>query len=174
MLDLRTWIRDVPDFPRQGIKFRDITPLLQDPVAFRACLSGLEAFCRGHVIRKVAGIESRGFILGAALADRIGAGFVPVRKRGKLPAATVRVAYDLEYGADHLELHADAVEPGEPVLIVDDLLATGGTAAATVTLLRTLKAEVVGLALLVELEFLAGRRRLPGVDVWSLVRYASE
>ena len=167
-------IRDVPDFPKKGIVFRDITTLLQDPAGLRAVLDGMVEFLRGHEVTKVVGVESRGFILGAALADRLGAGFVPVRKSGKLPSTTVRVSYDLEYGSDHLELHADAVAPGEKVVIVDDLLATGGTAEATVKLLRTLKADIVGLALLIELDFLKGRRRLEGIEVWSLVHYESE
>ncbi len=173
-MDLRAKIRNVPDFPKKGIVFRDITTLLKEPGALRAALDGMEAFFRGREVAKVAGIESRGFILGAALADRLGAGFIPVRKRGKLPAATVRVSYDLEYGTDHLELHVDAVQPGEKVAVVDDLLATGGTAEATIQLLHTLKAQVVGVALLVELAFLQGRKRLAGVDVWSLVRYDEE
>jgi adenine phosphoribosyltransferase len=173
-VDLKARIRNVPDFPKKGIVFRDITTLLKDPDGLRKTLDGMQAFLAGKRIQKIAGIESRGFILGAALADRLGAGFVPVRKRGKLPAATVRISYDLEYGTDHLELHADAIEPGERVAIVDDLLATGGTAEATVKLLRTLNAEIAGLVLLVELEFLKGRERLPGVDVWSLVTYDSE
>ena len=167
-------IRDVPDFPKKGIVFRDITTLLQDPAGLRAALDGMVEFLRGHEVTKVVGVESRGFILGAALADRLGVGFVPVRKPGKLPSTTVRVSYDLEYGSDHLELHADAVAPGEKVVIVDDLLATGGTAEATVKLLRTLKADIVGLALLIELDFLNGRQRLEGIDVWSLVHYESE
>jgi adenine phosphoribosyltransferase len=170
-VDLKRWIRDVPDFPRRGVLFKDITPMLQDPQGLRAALDGMERLLRGKEIGKVAGIESRGFILGAALADRLGAGFLPVRKRGKLPAATIRVSYDLEYGSDHLEMHADSVRPGERVLIVDDLLATGGTARATVELLRTLKAEIVGLVVLVELAGLSGRARLEGIPVWNLVRY---
>jgi adenine phosphoribosyltransferase len=173
-VDLKAQIRNVPDFPKKGIVFRDITTLLKDADGLRKALDGLEAFLKPQRVEKIAGIESRGFILGAALADRLGVGFVPVRKRGKLPAATVQVSYELEYGTDHLEIHADSVRPGERVAIVDDLLATGGTAAATVELLRTLEAEVVGLALLVELEFLGGRDRLPGVDVWSLVAYDAE
>lgn len=173
-MDLKKMIRDVPDFPRKGIVFRDITTLLQDPAGLRAVLDGMVEFLRGHEVTKVVGVESRGFILGAALADRLGAGFVPVRKRGKLPATTVRVSYDLEYGSDHLELHTDAVAPGEKVVIVDDLLATGGTAEATVKLLRTLKADIVGLALLIELDFLHGRKRLEGIEVWSLVHYDAE
>jgi len=173
-VDLKKLIRNVPDFPKKGIMFRDITTLLKDPGGLRAVLDGMEAFFRGLEIHKVVGIESRGFILGTALADRLGAGFVPVRKPGKLPAATVRVAYDLEYGSDHLELHTDAVEPGEKVVIVDDLLATGGTAAATLKLLHMAQADIVGLAFLVELDFLKGRERLPGIHVWSLVHYDSE
>ena len=173
-MDLRGRIRDIPDFPKPGILFRDITTLLQDAEAYGAALAGLEDLVRGERIAKVAGIESRGFILGAALADRLRSGFVPVRKRGKLPGATVRVAYELEYGSDHLEIHADAVQPGERVLIVDDLLATGGTAAATVELLRAVRADVVGVLVLVELDFLGGRRRLDGLMVRSLVHYAAE
>jgi len=173
-VDLKKMIRNVPDFPKKGIVFRDITTLLKDPSGLRAALDGMEAFFRGLEIHKVVGIESRGFILGTALADRLGAGFVPVRKPGKLPAETVRVSYELEYGSDHLELHADAVEPGEKVVIVDDLLATGGTAAATVKLLHQAKADIIGLALMVELDFLKGRERLPGIQVWSLVHYDSE
>lgn len=173
-MDLKKLIRDVPDFPRKGIVFRDITTLLKDPGGLRAVLDGMEAFFSGLKIHKVVGIESRGFILGTALADRVGAGFVPVRKPGKLPAATLQVSYDLEYGSGQLELHTDAVEPGEKVVIVDDLLATGGTAAATVKLLRLAKADIIGLALMVELDFLKGRERLPGIPVWSLVHYDSE
>ncbi len=167
-------IRNVPDFPKKGIVFRDITTLLKDPGGLRAVLDGMESFCRGLEIHKVVGIESRGFILGTALADRLGAGFVPVRKPGKLPAETVRVSYELEYGNDYLELHTDAVEAGEKVIIVDDLLATGGTAAATVKLLHLAKADIVGLAVMVELDFLKGRERLPGIQVWGLVHYDSE
>ena len=173
-MDLKKMIRNVPDFPKKGIVFRDITTLLQDPAGLTAVLDGMVEILREQKVDKVAGVESRGFIFGAALADRLGAGFVPVRKKGKLPATTVRVSYDLEYGSDHLELHADAVEPGEKVVVVDDLLATGGTAEATVKLLRTLKADVLGLVFLVELDFLNGRRRLEGVPVWSMVHYESE
>ncbi|MCZ6601008.1 MAG: adenine phosphoribosyltransferase [Acidobacteria bacterium] len=173
-MDLKKMIRNVPDFPKKGIVFRDITTLLKDPGGLRAVLDGMESFFRGLEIHKVVGIESRGFILGTALADRLGAGFVPVRKPGKLPAETVRVSYELEYGNDYLELHTDAVEAGEKVIIVDDLLATGGTAAATVKLLHLAKADIVGLAVMVELDFLKGRERLPGIQVWGLVHYDSE
>jgi adenine phosphoribosyltransferase len=173
-VDLKKMIRNVPDFPKKGIVFRDITTLLQDPAGLRAVLDGMVEILRDQKVDKVAGVESRGFIFGAALADRLGAGFVPVRKKGKLPASTVEVSYDLEYGSDQLELHADAVEPGEKVVIVDDLLATGGTAEATVKLLRILDADILGLMLLVELDFLNGRQRLEGIPVWSLVHYESE
>jgi adenine phosphoribosyltransferase len=173
-VDLKKMIRNVPDFPKKGIMFRDITTLLQDPAGLRAVLDGMVEILRDQKVDKVAGVESRGFIFGAALADRLGAGFVPVRKKGKLPATTVEVSYDLEYGSDQLELHADAVEPGEKVVIVDDLLATGGTAEATVKLLRILDADILGLMLLVELDFLNGRQRLEGIPVWSLVHYESE
>jgi adenine phosphoribosyltransferase len=173
-VDLKKMIRNVPDFPKKGIVFRDITTLLQDPAGLRAVLDGMVEILRDQKVDKVAGVESRGFIFGAALADRLGAGFVPVRKKGKLPATTVEVSYDLEYGSDQLELHADAVEPGEKVVIVDDLLATGGTAEATVKLLRILDADILGLMLLVELDFLNGRQRLEGIPVWSLVHYESE
>jgi adenine phosphoribosyltransferase len=173
-VDLKKMIRNVPDFPKKGIVFRDITTLLQDPAGLRAVLDGMVEILRDQKVDKVAGVESRGFIFGAALADRLGAGFVPVRKKGKLPATTVEVSYDLEYGSDQLELHADAVEPGEKVVIVDDLLATGGTAEATVKLLRILDADILGLMLLVELDFLKGRQRLEGIPVWSLVHYESE
>jgi adenine phosphoribosyltransferase len=173
-VDLKKMIRNVPDFPKKGIVFRDITTLLQDPAGLRAVLDGMVELLRDQKVDKVAGVESRGFIFGAALADRLGAGFVPVRKKGKLPATTVEVSYDLEYGSDQLELHADAVEPGEKVVIVDDLLATGGTAEATVKLLRILDADILGLMLLVELDFLNGRQRLEGIPIWSLIHYESE
>ncbi|MFQ5764170.1 MAG: adenine phosphoribosyltransferase [Rhodospirillales bacterium] len=171
---LKDRIRTVPDFPRQGIQFRDITTLLKDPRDFHAAIDALAAAVDGQTIRKVAGIEARGFILGAALADRLDAGFVPVRKPGKLPAAAARQAYELEYGSDQVEIHLDAVEPDEPVLLVDDLLATGGTAAATLALLRQVKAEVVGALFLVELPALGGRDRLHGVTVSSLIRFAGD
>ena len=173
-IDLKSKIRTIPDFPKQGIQFRDISTLLKDARGYRAALDGMQLFFQGYELRKVVGIEARGFILGAALADRIGAGFVPVRKRGKLPAATVQVSYELEYGTDALELHADAIQPGEPVVIVDDLLATGGTAAATLELLRKAGAKVIGAAFLVELTELGGRGRLAGVETWSLIQYGED
>ena len=164
-------IRNVPDFPKKGIVFRDITTLLKDPGGLRAVLDGMESFFRGLEIHKVVGIESRGFILGTALADRLGAGFVPVRKPGKLPAETVRVSYELEYGSDYLELHTDAVEAGEKVVIVDDLLATGGTASAAGRIFERLGVRVEGYGFLVELDFLKGRAKLPPDRVFSLIHF---
>ncbi|MFQ5669903.1 MAG: adenine phosphoribosyltransferase [Acidobacteriota bacterium] len=171
-MDLKAHIRNIPDFPRQGIVFRDITTLLKNPSAFRAALDGMQDFLRDRAVQAIAGIESRGFILGAALADRLGTGFVPLRKPGKLPGATLSLSYDLEYGTDALELHSDAFGEGDRVALVDDLLATGGTASAAVQLLRMARAHVVGLALLVELADLNGRRRLDGIEVWSLLKYS--
>ncbi len=168
---LRALIRDIPDFPKKGILFRDITPLLADASALHDAVEQLSApFTQARVTR-VVGIESRGFILGALVAYRLGAGFVPVRKAGKLPAARIAQAYTLEYGEDRLEVHRDALVQGEQVIVVDDLLATGGTAAATVALARRLGAEVLGCAFLVELAPLGGRSRLEGVDIHSLIRY---
>jgi adenine phosphoribosyltransferase len=168
--DLRPFIRDIPDFPRPGVTFRDITPLLGDAVAFRAATELLVAPFDADVT-KVVGIEARGFILAAPIALALGAGFVPVRKPGKLPHKTRRRSYDLEYGTDALEMHADAVVHGARVVIVDDLLATGGTAAATIELVREIGGNVVGAAFVVELALLRGRERLGGVPVDSLLTY---
>jgi len=172
-MDLRGRIRDIPDFPKPGILFRDITTLLQDAEAYGAALAGLEDLVRGERIAKVAGIESRGFILGAALADRLRSGFVPVRKRGKLPGATVRVAYELEYGSDIIEIHEDAVSTGDPVLLVDDLIATGGTAEAAIKLLRKINADVVGAAFAIDLLDLGGSARLArhGIECHTLMTF---
>jgi adenine phosphoribosyltransferase len=170
-LPLRDLIRDVPDFPTPGILFRDITPLLRQPRALREAIERLAEEFAGRQVAAVAGIESRGFIFGAALAVELGAGFVPIRKLGKLPAATVGRAYALEYGEAHLEVHRDAVAPGERVLLVDDLLATGGTAGAALALLGELGAEVVGAAFLIELTALGGRAQLPGVRTVALLDY---
>src|SRR5215203_2054355 len=148
---LKTRIRHVPDFPKAGILFYDVTTLLRDPEGFKLAIDSLALPLAGRQIDLVVGIESRGFILGAAVADRIGAGFVPVRKVGKLPSKTIRASYALEYGTDSLEIHSDAIEPGQRVLIVDDLLATGGTASATVQLVKQLGGVVRGIALLIEL-----------------------
>ena len=171
MTDLKSKIRHVPDFPKPGILFYDITTLLRDPEGFRLATDSVSGPFRDRGVSLVIGIESRGFILGAAVADRIGAGFVPVRKLGKLPSACVRAAYELEYGSDSLEMHRDAIDQGQRVLIVDDLLATGGTAAATVHLIRQLGGEIAGLDFLVELKALKGRDRLVGYDVHSMITY---
>jgi adenine phosphoribosyltransferase len=164
-------IREVPDFPKPGILFYDITTLLKDPAALRNLTEDLTARYQPRRIAKVIGIESRGFIFGGILAARLGAGFVPVRKPGKLPADCYEVKYSLEYGSNSLAIHRDAVQIGERVLIVDDLLATGGTAEATVNLVRQLGGEIVGLDFLVELKSLKGRERLAGYDVHSTILY---
>ena len=163
-------IRDVPDFPRPGILFKDITPVLQKPEAFEQCIVALVEAVSPYRPDLVIGIESRGFIFGAPLALRLGRSFVPVRKVGKLPAETLREDYDLEYGTNSVEIHTDAVPPGARVVIVDDLLATGGTAAATARLVSRLGGVVVGCAFLVELSFLNGRDQLSGIPVASLIR----
>jgi adenine phosphoribosyltransferase len=171
MEQLKEKIRHVPDFPKAGILFYDVTTLLQDPVGFRAAIDSLATPYEGHGIELVVGIESRGFIFGAAVADRIGAGFSPVRKPGKLPFTTMRATYDLEYGSDSLEIHDDAVSKGQRVLIVDDLLATGGTARATSDLVTRLGGEVHALAFLIELVALKGRDRLAGYNVHTVLQY---
>jgi len=167
---LKAAIRDVPDFPKPGIVFKDITTLLKEPALFRRTIDLLAVLCRDLPCDKVVAIESRGFILGGALAERLGAGFVPVRKKGKLPAATRRHEYDLEYGTDCVEIHEDALVPGDHVLVVDDVIATGGTAQATGRLVEGLGAKVSAFVFLVELTFLKGRARLDG-RVLSLIRY---
>lgn len=168
---LSALVRDIPDFPRPGITFKDITPLLADAGAFRAAVDGIAGRFDGVTVDRVLGVEARGFILAAPIAYRFGAGFTPVRKAGKLPWQVEAEEYALEYGTDLLEIHRDAVAPGERVLVVDDVLATGGTAAATVRLVERLGGEVVGLGFALELAFLDGRSRLPGRDVQSLVSY---
>jgi adenine phosphoribosyltransferase len=167
---LKAAIRDVPDFPKPGIVFKDITTLLKEPALFRRTIDLLAVLCGDLPCEKVVAIESRGFILGGALAERLGAGFVPVRKKGKLPAATRRHEYDLEYGTDCVEIHEDALVPGDHVLVVDDVIATGGTAQATGRLVEALGAKVSAFVFLVELTFLKGRSRLDG-RVLSLIRY---
>jgi len=171
MTDLKTQIRHVPDFPKAGILFYDITTLLQDPAGLRAAIDSLTMPFSGQHIDLVVGIESRGFIFGAAVADRLGAGFVPIRKPGKLPSACVRESYALEYGTDALEIHQDAVKPGQRVLIVDDLLATGGTARATAELVRKIGGKVYALAFLIELVALDGRSKLVGERVHASLQY---
>jgi adenine phosphoribosyltransferase len=168
---LKDHVRDIPDFPRPGVVFKDLTPLLADPEAFRFSVSSLADRFADSGITRVVGIEARGFIVAAPIAYELGAGFVPVRKLGKLPWRTEQESYVLEYGTDALEVHADALGPGDRVLIIDDVMATGGTAAATVTLVERLGATVVGLGFLIELEFLGGRRKLAGHDITALVRY---
>jgi adenine phosphoribosyltransferase len=172
--DLKSAIRSVPDFPKRGIMFRDITTLLNDPVAFREAIDLFTARYQNSGISKVVSVESRGFILGAPLAYRLGAGFVPVRKPGKLPAPSIREEYSLEYGTDALEIHRDAVSPGESVLVLDDLLATGGTILAACNLVERLGGTVAGLAFLIELSFLGARSRLNQYDIFSLITYESE
>jgi len=168
---VRARVRDIPDFPKPGIVFKDITPLLADEVAFSSVIDEIVvAFGRGAV-DKVVGIEARGFIVASPVAYHFGAGFVPVRKRGKLPFSTHAVTYELEYGEETLEIHRDAISPGERVAIVDDVLATGGTAAATADLVQTLGGTIVGMAFVIELGFLEGRKRLTDYEVLSLVRY---
>ena len=168
---LKSHIRNVPDFPKPGILFYDITTLFKDPKGFKLAIDEMSQPYQGLGITLVVGIESRGFILGAAVADRIGAGFVPVRKLGKLPAATIRASYQLEYGTDSLEMHRDAIDRGQKVLIVDDLLASGGTARATVDLVRQLGGEVTGVAFLIELVELNGRAKLTGENVRAVIQY---
>ncbi|HEX6324361.1 MAG TPA: adenine phosphoribosyltransferase [Vicinamibacterales bacterium] len=168
---LKQKIRAIADFPKPGILFYDVTTLLRDPDGFRQAIDAMSAPYEKGSIDLVVGIESRGFILGAAMADRLGAGFVPVRKLGKLPGRTVRESYSLEYGTDSLEVHDDAIEKGQRVLIVDDLLATGGTAAAVTKLVKKLGGQVVGLAFLVELDFLPGRRKLEGEHLHVVLHY---
>ena len=169
--DLRAFVRDIPDFPQPGIVFRDITPLLLDAAALDAAVSGLAARVTPTEVDLVVAAEARGFILGAALARQLGAGFVPARKPGKLPAATISARYALEYGIDALEVHADALADGARVLVHDDLLATGGTAGALCDLVAGLGAQIIGCAFLVELCFLEGRQRLAPHDVYSLIEY---
>ena len=171
MDDFKSLIRHVPDFPKKGILFYDITTLLKEKGVLKKVTERLVDLYRGQAIDLVVGIESRGFIFAPTVACELGAGFVPVRKPGKLPAEAIVETYDLEYGQDSLEVHRDAIREGQRVLLVDDLLATGGTAAATVRLVRRLGGQLVGAAFLVELEFLNGRSRLPDVEVRSLLQY---
>jgi adenine phosphoribosyltransferase len=168
---LKAAIRDVPDFPKQGVVFKDLTTLLNDRTAFRAAVDLLQELCGDRKVERIVAIESRGFVWGAALADRLRLPLVPVRKPGKLPWQTLRASYALEYGTDSLEIHTDAVRPGEAVLIVDDLIATGGTAAAAGELVRRLGGAVSAYVFLVELTFLGGRQKLADADVLTLIRY---
>jgi adenine phosphoribosyltransferase len=170
-LDLKKLIRDVPDFPKPGIVFRDITPLLGHPEGFRATINRFLGRFADLTVDKVAGIESRGFLFGPVLAYQLGAGFVPIRKPRKLPSGTIREEYDLEYGTDAVEMHVDAILPGEKVLVVDDLIATGGTALAAARLAERCGGKVLGFGFIVELDALGGRAKLDGYQVSSLIRY---
>jgi adenine phosphoribosyltransferase len=169
--ELETLVRDIPDFPEEGVVFKDITPVLGDPDAFNELITSMSDPFREKGITKVAGIEARGFTLATPVADRIGAGFIPLRKPGKLPFQTVKEEYELEYGIDALEVHTDAVFDGERVLLVDDVIATGGTAKAAIQLLRNVGAEVVGLSVFIELVFLGGVNKIDSVPLHALIRY---
>ncbi len=169
--DLAKYIREIPDWPKKGILFRDITPLLADPQAFPAAVEALCAPWRDAGVEYVAAVEARGFIFGAAVAAELGAGFIPIRKKGKLPYETESVTYDLEYGTDCVEMHRDAVPPGAKILMVDDLLATGGTMRAACQLIEKVGAEVVGIAFLIELADLNGRERLTQYNVHTVISY---
>lgn len=169
--DLKKIIRDIPDFPREGILFKDITTLLQDGAAFKKSVDLLVKKFKKENIDLVIGVEARGFIFGAAVAYKLGAGFVPVRKKGKLPAKTKGITYELEYGTDTLEIHEDAIGPNTRVLIVDDLLATGGTIKAVTDLVKAQKAQIAGLAFVVELKFLKGKDKLKDLPVYSIIKY---
>jgi adenine phosphoribosyltransferase len=173
-MDLKDYIRNVKDFPKEGIMFRDITTLLKNPESFNFTLEKLLEFAKGLSVDKVVGIESRGFIFGAVLADRLKCGFIPVRKPGKLPAEKESISYSLEYGVDTLEIHKDAIQKGEKVIIHDDLLATGGTMNAVCKLVEKLGGEVIQLSFIVELSFLNGRSKLSNYDVRSIVNYENE
>ncbi|HOA90925.1 MAG: adenine phosphoribosyltransferase [Bacillota bacterium] len=170
-MDFASKIRTIENFPKEGVSFKDITTLFQDPEAFKAMIDTIKDRYKDEKIDTIVGIESRGFLVGAPLAYALGAGFVLVRKPGKLPCKVERVEYELEYGTDALEIHSDALKPGERVLICDDLLATGGTTKATIELVKKLGAEVVSLAFIIELTYLNGREKLEGYDIYSLVKY---
>jgi len=173
-MELEKLIRDVPDFPKKGIIFKDITTLLKNPQGLNEASGILENFVKGKQITKIVGIESRGFIFGGILANKLGIGFVPIRKPGKLPAETISESYSLEYGTDTIEIHKDAIEKGDRVLLHDDLLATGGTMEAACKLIEKLGGEVVQIYFLIELNFLNGRDKLKGYDVQSLIKYDAE
>jgi adenine phosphoribosyltransferase len=170
-IDLRQYVREIPDFPEPGVLFRDVTPLLREPTAFEAALRGIGDYVRSRSPQAIVAIESRGFLFGAPLADRMGLPFVPIRKPGKLPAARMSVEYSLEYGSGRLDIHADALRAGESALIIDDLLATGGTASGAARLVELLGAQVAGIAFLIELAPLGGRERLRAYDVFSMLAY---
>jgi adenine phosphoribosyltransferase len=170
-MDLARFIRDVPDFPKKGILFKDITPLLKNPAAFEESISRMAEPYYESGVTDVVGIESRGFIFGAALAIELGVGFIPIRKPGKLPHITTRAEYKLEYGSDAIELHSDSINTHSNIVICDDLLATGGTAEAAIKLVTSLGAHIVGMSFLIELEFLNGRERMGDVPIYSVLRF---
>jgi len=170
-MDFKNYIRVIPDFPQPGIRFKDITTLLKDGAAYREAIEAMKRQVAHLQIDLVAGPEARGFVIGAPLALALGVGFVPIRKSGKLPGDTIEAAYDLEYGKDRLAMHKDAIQPGQKVLIADDLLATGGTISTTINLIRQLQGDIVGAAFLIELSYLNGRGKLQGIEVSSLVTY---
>ena len=170
-MNFKDYIRVIPDFPQPGIRFKDITTLLKDAKAYRAAIEAMKEQVSGLQIDLIAGPEARGFVIGAPLAVALGVGFVPIRKSGKLPGETVEAAYDLEYGKDRLAIHKDAILPGQKVLIADDLLATGGTIATSIDLIRQLGGDIVGAAFLIELSYLNGREKLSGIGLTSLVTY---
>ncbi len=171
MEDLKKAIRDVPDFPKKGIIFKDITPLLQDPILFKEAVNQLCEHFKDEKIDVVASVESRGFILGTTVAYNLGTGFVPVRKKGKLPYRTYSATYALEYGEDTLEIHQDAIKSGDRVLIIDDLLATGGTVGAAIELVKKMGGKIAGIGFLIELTFLNGREKNKGYDMFSLIKF---
>jgi adenine phosphoribosyltransferase len=173
-VDLKSFIRDIPDYPKPGIIFKDLTPLWKDPAAFKEMVDRLADRFRPLKVEAIAAIESRGLILGSALAYTLKTGLIPIRKEGKLPYKTIKVSYDLEYGKATTEVHVDAIKPGTRVLIIDDLLATGGTVEGAIKLIKELKGDLVGIGFLVELDFLKGRERLKpwGIDIFSLIRYS--
>jgi adenine phosphoribosyltransferase len=172
MKELEKYIRDIPDFPKPGIIFKDISPLLENPKAFMQVIDAFSEHFVPQKMTKVIGIDARGFIFGAALAYRMGVGFIPVRKPGKLPYETISCEYELEYGTNTLEMHIDSIEPGDRVVVIDDLLATGGTAKAACDLIEKKEGVVLGLGFLIELEFLKGREKLPNREILSLLKYS--
>lgn len=173
---LKASLRTIADYPRPGVQFRDVTTLMGNPPAFRRAIDELVFPYAGGKAQKVAGVEARGFILGGAMAHQLSAGFVPIRKKGKLPSETVRIAYSLEYGLDEMEMHSDAIQPGERVILVDDLIATGGTAVAAVNLLRQMQAEIVAACFIIDLPDLGGRKKLEalGVEVRTLLEFEGD
>lgn len=170
-MDLKAYVRDIPDWPKEGVMFRDITPLLADPKSFKYAIDAIAGHYKGLQIDAILGAEARGFILASALAYALDCGFIPARKPGKLPYNTCKAQYELEYGFDSLEMHEDAIKKGQNILVVDDVIATGGTAAAKIELVELLGGNVVGIAFLIELLFLNGRAKLNGHDIFSLITY---